>query len=77
MNKEKFSFRSSYGTLFTCANSDFSTQVRITRSIKISDKAFYRDFAEMISYHCLFIRPELKGFAGYDCVDFSLVTTEA
>lgn len=83
MNKNKFEYHSSKGTIFVCDTCDFSTPITVyahydsfvkegVRFLTVS-KLVLPDIAEMIGYHAVNIRPELNGFQGYDCLRFDVV----
>jgi hypothetical protein len=75
-NEKPFKYISRNGTSFSARRCDFVGGVSVTAKQFSGDvfpeKRMVQDVAEMIGYHAANIRPELNGFAGYDCIDFTL-----
>jgi len=71
MNDKPFSYTSHYGTEFVCDRCDFKTPL-IVKNQPSGGKQRMSDVAEMIGYHATNIYPELNGFQGYDCIQFSI-----
>lgn len=74
MNKKPFQYRSHFGTVFNCPTCDLSKPIVITDAPAFD--LLLRDVAEMAGWHAVNIRPELNGFAGYDCLTFVGVPKE-
>lgn len=72
MNNKSFQYLSHCGTVFECAKCDFSAPIYVEVGGGAYDfvDILIKDVAEMIGYHAVNIRPELNGFAGYDCLTF-------
>jgi len=73
LNDEPFSYLSNHGTHFAAEHSDFRGGLTVTkRRGGLREEFFANDLAEMIAHHCLFVRPRLVPFAGYDCIKFTI-----
>ncbi len=75
MNNKPFTHICRLGTVFHCEKCDLSRKIYYSGApdgchSKLKMEAFGKDVAEMIGYHAVNIRPELNGFAGYDCLVF-------
>jgi len=72
MNNKPFQYLAHCGTEFRCAKCDFSAPIYYHQyaSSPCAVEFLMNDIAEMIGYHAVNIRPELNGFAGYDCLKF-------
>lgn len=71
MKDKAFQYISNHGTIFECSKCDFSTPIVVFGNASTKNKGLLvLDVAEMIGYHAVNIRPELNGFAGYDCLRF-------
>lgn len=82
MNNKRFEYAAK-NTWFTCKSCDFSHPIKVYTSlnyvpvkneqgINYLPNNVLNDVAEMIGYHAVNIRPELNGFAGYDCLRFEI-----
>ena len=73
MNDKPFSHACRFGTEFIAYRCDFVGGIKIKN--RPSNQLFFAsDVAEMIGFHAVNIRPELNGFQGYDCIQWSVAT---
>ena len=72
LNDKPFEHTSHRGTTFKCQRCDFAAPITISGPLSM---AVLEDLAEMIGWHAVNIRPELNGFAGYDCITLNLPVT--
>lgn len=71
-NEKPFSHRSANGTNFKADRCDFKNGVMVERPLDISDAQLCADFSEFGAFHALAIHERLKGFAGYDCISYTI-----
>jgi hypothetical protein len=71
MNYRPFSHTSDHGTVFKATRCDFVGGVTIIRARDVTNAQLASDIAQMIGYHALQIYPELNGFAGYNCIQWT------
>jgi hypothetical protein len=72
MNEQPYQHFSGNGTKFSCLRCDFKFPVKVRKPKGISEEAYTRDVAEMISNHVLTIWKQLNGFSGYDTIQFEI-----
>ena len=73
MNEKPFEHHTLHGTRFVAARCDFVGGV-VAHLMRhdLSEKDLLSDVAEMIGFHSVNIISDLNGFAGYDCIDFTI-----
>jgi len=72
INEQPYQHFSGNGTEFKCLRCDFKLPVIVKKPKGISNEAYTRDVAEMVSNHVLTIWKQLNGFSGYDCINFQI-----
>ncbi len=73
LNGEPFEHTCHWLTRFTAKRCDFVGGVTAHVIPGRTREQVMADVAEMIGFHAVNIRPQLNGFAGYDCIDFKVV----
>ncbi len=72
VNGKRYEHFSTHGTKFIAERADLSKGVRVYPREGNCEAQLLADTAEMIADHCLGIRPQLDGFAGYAGIDFCI-----
>jgi hypothetical protein len=73
MNDKPFTHDSRHGTRFKATRCDFRDGVELIDLGDATTKELISDVAEMIGYHATNIHPNLNGFAGYDCIQWTII----
>lgn len=76
LNEKPLSHTSANGSQFKADRCDLKNGVMVERPLDISDVQLCADFSEFGAFHSLEIRERLNGFAGYDCISYTITDVE-
>jgi hypothetical protein len=73
INDKPLEHTSHHGTTFKAQRSDLYGGVTVTKPAwPIAEAQFAADFGEFTAWHALCIFKQLNGFAGYDCIQYTI-----
>ena len=73
-NARPFEHRCGNGTIFTASRCDFRGGITAKHRNGLPIEKLMQDISEMIGFHAVMIHPKLNGFAGYDCITYTLIS---
>jgi hypothetical protein len=72
MVTQEIEYTSRYGTKFSCATRNLSTDIDVTTPKNLRIEHLTQDIFEFGAWHAMQIWPTLESFQGYDTVRFLL-----